>query len=331
MSPGQVRLAAIAKTVADQSFVMNYVDQVATSGTTNAAAKQAMWVVNQSPGQAGNQSVAIPNMQLMSNDILQQLLGQVGAGGAASKTSRLLVKSYETAMQIRNISTGDIEFWEYRCRARQDLDGSGNTAIANIVANGFADASATSGTSGAVSTSPITATTIGATPFNNPRFTGAVKVLKVKKWTLKPNGLKKLKYTTKKLRMVKAENFMFAAVPDPDGSTALIRQVSRGQSFSLFVMHGTFASNTAANANFQVGYGNADVGILATIKVHYAVIEQKAVQTAATTAAAGFTAGACYYPATVVQNSPMSVLTAGTGVRAQATDGPVVIDDVMLG
>lgn len=336
------RLLTLTKGVADQVFVFNYVDQLSASGTTGQPAEQLMWgIQNTTVGTAGATNQPLVNLQLMSNDILQMVMGQAGGGGSSSlATSQMIVKSYETSMEIRNLTTGPINLWEYRCTARKDLSGgSGGGSLPNlnaIILNGFADAAARTG--GSIPfTSPMTSVTLGATPFMNPRFVASIKIRKVKKWSLNPARAKRLKYSTKKPRMIKAEDFLFGVVPDGDGSTALSRQISKGQSFSVFVISGTFASNVSGAAGFLAGIGAADVGVTASIKMHYCNIATNTMSSAATTAVAGFTGGVARYPAPIVLNQPISAISTGPVPAAAGTrtygllDTNVVVDTIMIG
>lgn len=334
----QKRLQTAAAGVNDNVLVYNYVDTVTSVGTTNAAAVQKMWAVNQVTGNAGSVASNFRNMGLMDNRILAMVLGQTSApGGDGAVTTQAIIKSYETSMEVRNITTGPITFWEYRCVARHDLQDTGSASgVALLVTDGFADATARAAGDN-VFTSPLTSTTLGATLYMNPRFTSQCKIKKVKKFTINPGRSKRFKYVTRKMRLVKNETFNIGTAPDPDGSSASFRGVSKGQSFSVFCMCGTYASNEGANAGFKEGFGNADVGITAQIKVHYAKIAQINMTTAATTAAAGFSAGAASYPAPLMLVQPVTAIStgpvpaaAGTVVRA-GTNDVTMVDDIMQG
>lgn len=336
------RLLTLAKGVADQVFLFSYVDQFTVAGTTGQKAVQGMWVQqNASTGTLGATNIPLVNMQLMSNDILQMLLGQPSATvalNAGLKTTQMIVKTYSTSMEVRNITTGPVILWEYRCTARKDLSVSGATAVSTMItdAGGWADAEARTGGSIPL-TSPVVGTTLGATLFMNPRFVSAIKIRKVKKFTLAASRSKKFTYTTRKPRLIKAEDFNYGLVPDPDGSVGPSRQVSRGQSFSVFVTHGTFASNTGGGGTALIGIGNSSLGITASVKVHYAVIAVNAMTSGATTAVAGFTQGVDRYPAPLMITHPDSAISTGpvpaaAGTRTYgATDAFAVQDSIMAG
>jgi len=309
----------MAQLLPDQVYLDNYADLVSVVGNAGTKAVQTIWGTQQSSLGTTN-SVQVPPVNLMPHDlgILQQIMAQQldGAGqlgsGAESITAQLLIKSWTSEATIKNVETGDIELTHYRCRARRDLaGGAGDSAsLPQIINNGFTD-TADPGVPPTGVTSQVLYTTYGATPFMNPRFVSSVHVLHSKTYRMAPGKSIKLRYTNRKPRLWKNEDFNFGQVSDGDGSNAVKRGILKGQTFSVFVLRGTYASNLTNAAQYRIGAGNASVGIIYQHKVHYACIAPQIMQTSAMNALAGF--DSCHYPLPIVANQPYSVITPSAG------------------
>lgn len=336
----------MAKQLPDQVYLFNNTDYVTVAGTTNSKATQIMWCQQADVSDVTN-SIAGPLINLMPHDlnIVQQILAQqpasiqsnTGTVGSLinNPTAQVLIKSWQTSMSIRNLETGPISFTHYRCKARRDF-GPTDSVVSGpqgVLQNGFADASVSTTTLPTGVTNPLLYTTLGATPFMNPRFVATVKVVKVKKYELRPGARINLKYTLARPRLWKNEDFNFGQPPDADGSGLPPRSILKGQMFSVFVMHGTFATNSSATAGYTKGVGNAAVGIVQMHKVHYATITPQVMQTSGINAIAGFTIGQCGYPQPVIANYPYSAVSTGpvpaaAGTVSFANIGSTIAPDV---
>lgn len=325
----------LASVMLDQVYMDNYPDLVSVAGTANQKATQFIWGAQQLSSQTD--SIQQPPYNLMCHDpsILQQIMAQqiryaagtdvVALGGAP--TAQVLIKNWKVSAKIKNVETGDIELIHYRCKARRDLTSiNGSGGINTILNTGPTDTSFQSGPATGI-TPQILATTYGAEVFDNPRFTAAVQVLYSKKYYMKPNKCITLSFSKKSPRLWKTEDFNFGAAPDADGSTSTARTCLKGQTFSVFVIRGTFATNSANTAGYRVGAGNAAVGILYSHKVHYAVITPSVMQTSANNALPGFGFGGCAYPLPIVATQPFSTINETTGVRVLGTTFPDTIND----
>lgn len=325
------------------SFVFSYVDTVTTTGVTSAATIQGMWGARV----ASNQPLGAPvnnlvNCQLHPPELFNMIAAQqantslLNGVPTVAATTRILCRDLTTRTRITNLSTGACILTHYRCKARKDLNYTGANSINSIMANGFADAAA--GTTGVGLTGPLALTTYGATPFMNPRFVSNVKVQKVKKYEIAPGKAIKLAFTTRKPRVLKLEDWQQGVAPN-DGTATFngVRQILKGQTFSVFQLQGTLATATGLGAN-AVGIGNTALGLIYEIKAHYSILSPSQVVTGGKVEVPGFTPQVDTYPLPMVQNQPVSAISTGptpaaAGTRVYPTagnDGFVVKDAQMV-
>lgn len=330
--------AEMAKVLPDQVYLNNYPDVISVAGTANQKATQIMWAIQQLSSQTDSVQVAPVNMMPHDLSILQQILNQQIASLATTTmevgprpTAQLLVKSWKVTGRFTNLETGPVELIHYRCRARRDFSATGAaSSIQDTVVNGFLDTSQ-------LSVNPITgvtgqalSTTYGATPFMNPRFTSTVQVLRSKTYTLAPGRSIKLGYSLNKPRLWKNEDFNFGLAPDGDGSSLTARAILKGQHFSVFCLRGTFATNSANNAGYRTGVGNASVGVIYHHEIHYATISPQVMQASAMNALPGFAFGGAAYPLPIVATQPFSTINETSGARVLATTFADTINDAEM-
>lgn len=334
----QMVLNNLLKSVPSHAFVQNYVDAFSVVGTTNQRALQGVWGTQQSSGALSSAQQPRPNLQLTPNGVMQQILGQYTSAsrGPFTTTGQILLRDCVQKVRLTNLSTGPVILTEYRCRARKDFSLTGVASLAAVLSGGFADA-ASPGTAGdAVYQAPLTTTTYGATLFMNPRFVAMAKIMKVRKRELRPSGVLKLSYAVRKARVIKNEDFNYGTLPDADGSTGVVRDISVGQSFSVFIVQGTIASATAAETGGAInnlGIGNVSIGMVYETTIHYSIIDPAGMVSAASSGIPGYSAGIGAFPAPIVQNQPLSVVAPATGVRtyaAAANDTFVIRDTSMV-
>lgn len=328
----QQRMKKMCEGVAPGHFKWSNVDKWDLNDSTNTVANQVYIASQQLSAQAGSASASTIPLGLMDQCITGMILGGfsgVDETGANFLSRRAIVSSYKTRMTIQNIHSGPVMLTHYRCVARQDISASlsSESSLKLIVENGFADATSAL-VGGAVRTSPMTSTTWGATLFQNPRFCRWFKIVKVKKYTILPARMIKIGYSMKKYRMIDQATHNAGVLPDADGSTVLSKQLLRGSSVSVFCVQGMFASNTAGDTGFEFGIGNATLGVISEIDVVYHYAQPTTPQNSAQVQAGGFTTGSAFYPAPIVQNQPISVITATT--RTYPTNDQLVVPDLEM-
>jgi len=131
----QAQLIQECKNLPDQVFLYNYMDNVATPASgAGAQATQRMWAIQQD-GTTGNLgSITTPNqvnLGLHSNVVMNMLLGNVTVSTAGTNiTNQLVLKSYETKAEITNIYSGKAWLYEYRLKARRDIQNSSSARAA---------------------------------------------------------------------------------------------------------------------------------------------------------------------------------------------------------
>lgn len=307
----RVKAVVMQQLTADSSYIYSYADQVATTGTIDAIATQRMWATNQ----VASGSFTANSLTCLQLDDPQDLL-QIQQGINTTDTVKFTVKRRSKEMALTNTANCAIELWEYRCQSRTDsLIGPDPT-----LQDGYADA-----TVGVIALP--TATSIGATPFQNPRFVANYKVVKVRKWLLQPSQRKVVKYSLKKPRQYNSE--MYAP-------NAVVKSIMRGQRFSVFVIMGTFASNLSGTAGHDYGIGIASVGMVVKCNYHYSWINDVQGERSVQANLYGFTAGvggatAGFVPHPIITNHPDSAIapftvTGGLGVISNVTAGDRTVD-----
>lgn len=288
-----IRYSKKRSDTADNTFLLTYTDRVRNpADAKDSPALHAYWASNSTtsggqpqPGNTENLSVYDPQyLQLISTSI------------NANKTVRFTVKSWETSARVTNLMTAPVTFWEYRLMSRYDQPTIAATLLgaatdAGIVAGGFADASATG-----IGTTPVTVQQMGATPFMNPLLTTNFKIIKVRRWEIKPGGHKIIKYSKRQDKVFSAEHFA------PAGT---IKAFIKGETFSLFVAEGTLATSSASTANWQVGVSSVDIGIQFQVKIHYTWVSDVTNATGYYNNTPGFVYGVPAIPAPVVLNYPV--------------------------
>lgn len=344
-------LEHMLKSIPAQSYLSSYVDSVQQVGTTNTRAVQVMWGNQQSQLSAlalGSTTVprSLVNLHLTPNVLMANLLAQNTQAGAGAITAQILLRDCAQKCRMTNLSTGSVIITEYRVRARHDqiqaASGANSTCqVSDVITNGFADASSASGTGDAVYQTPLTSDTYGATPFMNPRFVQQYKVIKVRKFELQPGKSKVFGYKTLKPRVIKNEDFNQGVAPflinPPAGQTAF-KQVSKGQSFSVFQAQGTIASSIEATAAVNnIGVGNITIGMIYETKMHYSIIAPANVYSHGSTRIPGFSAGVASFPAPLVITHPDSAVStgpvpaaAGTRTYALTANEPFSVRDAVM-
>lgn len=325
------------------TFLKTYMDSVSVIGTTAGPAIQGMWGTRVQAGSLGSTSVPPVNLQLHPLDIYTQIVtnyaSYMSAGGNnnLADTARILVRDLSQRVRVTNMGTGPCIFTEYRCRARRDISGSGPVSIATIITSADANniPGPSSGSPDTVTVSPIVYTTYGSTPFMNPRFVAACKIIKVRRREIMPGKAASFAYRTSKPRVISNEAAAWGTDLPADGSTPLNRAVLKGQSFSVFVAQGTVAtaSTSTVAAPNNVGIGNVHLGLVYETKANWSYMLGNTRTTWGVQQTPGFSLGSDAFPAPIVQNQPISVITAGTGVRtfpAAGNFGYVVPDQAQI-
>lgn len=278
----------------ENSYLENYIDHV-TIGTEakDAAALQTMWVINQTAASGGLGAASRYNLMMHDPTILQLILQNI----EAVQTTKCTIKNYAVSARIVNAGTAPITLWEYRCRARNDYQ----TDLQPTLEGGFSDA----GTGiGAKPTSVV----LGATPFQNPAWCSQFKITKVKRWNLRPAGVKYIKYKQKKNYQVTMERI------SPDAN---LKSILRGKSVSVFVVQGTFGYLATNTAGKRYGIVPPNVGIEYQTKVHYSWLKDESVAHGYNQYQTGLTEEAAQVPAPIVINHPDSAV--GIGAEAAGT------------
>lgn len=301
----------------DQVHLHTYVDIVNGVGVTNAAAIQGYWGKRQVASQVGSVGGPLVNLHLKSNQVLSEVMACVGM----LATGRLIVKSYSTNCKITNLDRGNVEIMHYRCRARHDFSAAGAAELSTIIGVGFGDSVATANVGDAIFNAPINNSTFGGTLFMNPRFTAHVKILKVKTRTLKPCATWFLGYKTRKPSIHPLERFNYGVLPSATGAVLPFREISRGQTFSVFMARGTIATNQSAPAaGHQIGICNWSLGFVYQVKLHYLLAYPEDNVSSAVTQGAAFSVGVDRVPAPLIINQPNSTIDA-LGARIYAAAG----------
>lgn len=288
----RVRAVVMKQMTADNSYLLNYADAANSVGTINQVANQLMWAWNIVTS-GGVTTSTTSNLHLDDPQVLQSIATNIDS----ALTTKFTRKSASIECIIQNTETAPMWIWEYRCQARANQTIMPHTTLIS----GFSDAS-----TGIVA--KVTATDVGATPYMSPRFTSQFKIVKVKKRFLNPSKHWKITYSLKKPRAYSAESFAPAGVA---------YKMLRGQRFSVFCIHGTFGSNTAANSGARIGISTAAVGIVYKIRYHYSWMDDQTIATGANEHLYGFTAGAtnattAHVAHPIVTNHPDSAVATGT-------------------
>jgi len=198
--------------MAKQHYTIPYMDLVESRGTTNQAAVQTMWGVQQTPAEGKGATLAsgFTNLCMYDGQILQPAFYAASQQDpqvivSTRNTLKMLINNYHTSMRIKNVSSGEIEFVHYRVRARKDFlaPSSSLSSVTSAITN--QNATNTNTTTGNVLT---TSTTYGAEVFDLPNLCTFVKV--VKKYQprfLKPNQAINLGYRSKGAKIVKWNDY----------------------------------------------------------------------------------------------------------------------------
>lgn len=328
-----------------QRYVINYADSINTTGTTNNPAAQIMWGSSQNQSTWGGAALSAAFMcnALFDGQAIQLAMGAAGGimqaptGANTGNTVKMLINKYSSRMRLKNVTSGEVELIHYRCRLRKDLGAQNSTAssLAALIANQNAAAPlpATTG----VKLPPVS-TDYGTRPFDLPSLVKFVHIKSSKCYFLKPNAAISLKVTRRKPKLVNWLDYALPTSasstqgsPDTDGSTPVGRQALKGATFSLFILRGTVASNSAASAGFRVGVGNADILVQACIEIDYQVVAPN-VQTAAMyQGLQGFSTGAGYYPLPLTGvYQVIDTVNTTTGARVPITTNPYTIPQVAM-
>lgn len=299
----RVKAVVMKQLTADSSWVVSYADIAASAGTINVLSQQLLWASNQTltGGIAADQQLNLHMDRPKDLDVISTSI-------VSGDTIRFTRKTTVNEVHISNLSTGPIWFWEYRCQSRKDSLISPHVTLTD----GYSDAA--TGLGGA-----LAATTIGATPFMNPRFVAQNKILKVKKRYVNVGKSFMIRYSLKKPKQFNRENFAPNAVP---------WVVQRGDRFSVFCIQGTFAANSAASAGQTAGIGTAQVGLVFKKSYHYSWISDVSGERGQSELLYGFTPGnttatSGKQPMPIISTHPDSAIAVGA-----AAAGDRVFDSV---
>lgn len=299
----KVREVVSNQMTADNSFLQNWVDRIVSTGTTNSVAVQAMWAINQAAS-GGVAASTIDNLIIHDTQFLNVILANI----SAVQTTQMFVKDWETEAVITNAENTAVMFWEYRCKARRDQPL--NKTLDYLIHNGFGNANT------GLATQP-TYTTLGATPFMNPAITAQYKITSVKKTIIPPGDSITIRYRDKRTKKFTQESI------NPNG---VLYNMLKGQSCSLFVAQGTYATNSSASSTKTQGIGNIDLGIIYKMKCHYSWMNDVSISTGSANYVYGFSAGQSYAPTPIMVVHPDSAIATisttlgiGTGPASQST------------
>lgn len=328
----------VASGLGDQAILFDYVDKPAFVNTTNAIAKQFVWASNcvASPAVTVGQAI---NLMLDSGTHLeamfvqaasQSILGlQAPASGVVNSGSniRIIRKTAEVQCRITNCETAPVELWEYRVCARRDqtiLPGAlwYQAGQAEVSAIGIAyNALGTTVAPSALAAGGY-ATPVGVTPYMLHAFVSQYKILKVKKRELAPGRSMKIKYSFKKPRQYAWSNLCSTlGGPGVYGQAApggIPYVVRKGQCLSLFVAKGTIVTGSSANASYQVGISNVNIGMEYMYRYHYNYVMATNATATSQQSIPGFSLGVAQAPLPVVANVPQLVITPATGALTYA-------------
>lgn len=249
--------------------------------------------------------------------VLAECVFQAPGGGAVNTAQKIIRKTYKVEYKMTNAQTSPCTVWEYRIMARNDLDNSSFDSVAEILAAPFGQPYSNS--SAITPTTPVVPTTYGATPFMSNPFTTNFKVLKVKKRVIMPAKWWSIKYSVTKPREYSLQRFMkgdqFTTATD-----TVTTKIAKGQRLSLFVAHGSAASNDESAAGFEIGISNVNLLVEHTVKVSFANVHTVYAQSGGGVFQAGFAAQA-QIPLPQVQNQPL--YTIGLGAAAESAVVPM--------
>lgn len=339
---------AIKGLMQPQRYVVNWMDSVLATGTTNAAAKQIMWASGQnqsvSSGASGASIQPFVNLGLFDGQVIQLAMA---AGNSVTgnntvagliNTCKMLINKYRTQMRVKNITSGEVELVHYRCRLMKDLSSTSSTqgSIQSLITNTAAATAFGSATTNVKT--PILSTDYSCRPFDIPNLCKFVHIKSSKSYFLKPNQARVFSYTRSKPKLVNWLDYQFPTsasstngAPDATGATAVAREMVKGATFSIFVLRGTVATDSAANTNFKYGIGNADVLVQAKAEIDYQVVAPNYQTSALYQGIQGYSSGACGYPLPLTGvYQVIDTVNTTTGARVPITSNADVIPDVSM-
>lgn len=317
----------------DNVVALSYCDKVATANTTGSAANQAMWGNRiDTGGTLSSTRVTCFNLLVHDPNVLQMYQT------SGSKTAKLMVKSYKVKAILTNLENGPIEVWEYRLIARTRCSISAWDTVLSTIANPDASgsAAATNATNPAgmtVPSSTATAIQVGTTPYHFGALTKFFKISSVKKKLMNPADRWEIEYSCNKPMIFDQEKFSIATAPSLSGA-AQTGGLWEGMGFSLFVMKGTFAVDSAGAATQKFGLGNATVGIEYQTHFHYAQLNTNSMSAQVIRDIPGFSRDEAGYMAAVVRNVNLNAISTGAvpaaaGSNQWGPSGMAVEDDAV--
>lgn len=294
----RVKEIVMNSVASENAYFTNYLDLVTTAAEAkDATGNQVMWNRNQTAASGGLGAGVRYNL-LMHDPVI---LSAISQNISAVKTTKATIKSYAVSAKLINAGTAPLTVWEYRVRARNNL----TLDLTTLLVDGFDNA-----TTG-IGTLP-TSTTLGATPFNNPAFTAQFKVVKVRKWELKPAQSQWIKYKNER-------DFSFTQEYIAPDDAANLMKTLKGRDHSVFVMQGSFGYLATNTDGKRYGIVTPNLGIEYQTKVHYSWINDENVSQGSNVYMTGLTAGGpTVVPCPVIINHPDSTITVTTGVRTTA-------------
>nr|WAE42187.1 MAG: capsid protein [Cressdnaviricota sp.] len=319
--------------VPSHSFKKAYLDTVSIVGTTNSEALAGTWATRLVSATLGGAAPPPVNLQLHPVDLYQQIMGTM-ALDATAITNKIVVRDLVQRCRVTNMSTGPCILYAYRVRARRDLSvGASINGITNILSAGYGDALAGTASGDAVYTSPMSVTSLLATPYDNPRFVATCKILSCRRKEMPPGTAVTFKVSARKPRIINNETYNAGQEPQPTGTPATDRQILKGQSFTVFRAHGTIASSTSASAGNTVGLGNVSLGLIYETHCRWSMLTPNATYTAMVNQVPGFSANADSFPAPLVLNKPLAAISVGAaaqGATVYGTNGPAAVVDTTM-
>lgn len=326
--------AKIASTLCgDRTVLYAFQDQITLTGTTANAVTQKMW--SKLTGITTQLSVAILGSRMAGHvhdpqvllECMQSGTPATAVSGGTTTTSavkaaytKMLVKSYKNSYKMTNAQTSPVEIWEYRVQARRDMTIDVDTVLSLAFTATVAQAVGSTTVLSALTVNPVSASTLGATPFMSNSFTRQYKIVKVKKRVIMPGKWWIISYSS-----IKPKIFSYKDLSDGDDNSATLasRIMLRGQRVSLFVASGTAASTAHTGGGTLVGLSNVNLLIDQRVKIHYAMFGDSATTSTGGVFLAGFSAAdGPQIPLPQVQNQPL--YSIGTVTTANGTVQPMV-------
>lgn len=308
---------------ADNVYFQDYSDVVELKQTDSSDAIQSMWAMNQSnsgvllsttgavaPGIIANLGIWDP---IMIYSIFNAFFPSTDP---PTLTKQLYFSKWSTTARITNIETNPIELIEYRCRVRRGLpNGTADAPYKKLDALLRHSGDADSMTTAVLPTTKLYFSRYGCTAFDLPRWCREIKILKTKNWNMAPGQSIEIGYKAAKGRMMTLGDAYMQTLTA--GDTPLLLDAMKGETFSLFVMRGTFVGKASLADGLRYGLGGARVGIIYKTKIHFRNLHPESRHTGIYQSLPGISGGATAAPT-------VNVVTITGGTTEGPTDQPQI-------